>query len=266
MEISSISNMNFKAICRGQYENLKRISMENGTDISKIERLEKTIQKLFPDNNQILKFNIVGNNDSFTSVAIQLMDNKNKVIEQVDGNVLPKDIRFYEKNEVRMEKSKVFAKVVNMVKKLKKGYSSKLKTEQEISEKEKNTEIQAIKTLSPSDMKCVISPDISIIKRISVDAGYPADLANKLEYAIKKRLSQEKYYYKIFYLKLDETLDIKGKRQYMVYYGITNNLDVNAEDYNRSKGIFQSIISNGVTQEDRKNLFENVYNLIKNHY
>ena len=266
MKILQFNNLSFTSQCRGQYEELKKISVDNGADISKIDGFEKTIQKIFPYNNQILKFKILGNAASFNNVAIQLINNDNKVVQQVEGTVIPRNIGYYTPIEAKEEKSKVFEKVVNMVRRLKRAYSTQLKNEQKIIEQDIKFK-SAEKEITPltGSCKCVISHDIDKIKHISLEAGYPQDKANEICDLIKEKFSDDKYNCKIFYLRFQED-DDSYLRKYVIYHGLTNNIDFNSKDYHNSVDISKTVISTGVTKEDRYKLLENVYRIIKSYY
>ncbi len=254
-----INPVNFKALCKGQYEELKGISIANGADISKIDKFEKTIQEIFPNNNQILNFNIVGNSGSFNEVTIQLINNEGKVIEQVVGKVIPKNIRCYNHDEVIAEKSKVFRKVVNLVRKLKNKYNTQIQNEQKITEQEINSKSEN-KIITPVNdiCKCVVSHDVDMIKNISISAGYPLKKAEEIYASIKKIFSKDKYNYKVFYLNYGED-DTGNVRRYVIYHGIAT-----ANDYYDAKT--KTPISTGVTKKDRYNLLERLYNIIKTYY
>ncbi len=258
MKISQFTPINFKAICRGQYEDLKSISLANGMDTSKIDKFEKTIQEIFPYPNQILKFNILGNPASFHDVTIQLIE-KDKVIQKVDGTVISKRIGSYTPEEAKEEKSNVFKKTVNLVKKLKNNYNTQLKNRQnEIEQDIRLKKLSKSSVPSAPLCKCVVSHDVDMIKDISINAGYPSKKAEEICAEIRKIFAKDKYDYKIFYLKFGED-DISNDRKYVIYHGIAS-----VNDYYDIKT--KTAISTGVTKDDRKFLLEKLYTLIKNFY
>lgn len=261
--IYPINSINFKAICKGQYQNLKDISVANGLDIQKADEFESKIQKLFPDNTKTLKFNIIGTPLNFNEVSIHLSDRSGKVLQQVTGRVLPNDIKYFEKNEVRESNAQVFEKTFNLVKKLKTSFDSMLKQEKAEEESKKR-----LKTYSRSsiDFKCLISPDVDIIKNTSINAGYPKEKADEIHKLIKKKFSDDSYKLMVFNLRLDETIDKKGNRQYIIYHSLNPFSDAVPNKNSHPPGTNSTIISKGTTTEDRKNLFENLYKVIKQYY
>ena len=259
MYIPKISTVPFKAICKGQYEDLKKIAMDNGEEIDRINNFEKNIQKSFPENNQILKFKILGSPVSFNDICIHLTDREGAIIQDIEGTVIPRNINQFNEEEKRKEKSLVFEKVAKLVRKLGKKYTAQLNNEQE--KFERDAKLNAAKNASHKaerSFKCIISNDVNVIKNISIAAGYSRDKAVKLYDLIKKIFSNNKYDFKTFYLNFGEDEDSTDRR-YVVYHGLA---DANVYYVPEIK----TPISSGVTTEDRKLLFEKLYRLIKSFY
>ncbi len=267
MNISKIRTINFNAICNGDYKELRNISVQNGMSPKKADDIEKKIQAAFPEDKYVLKFRIIGNPSDFYEVSVELTEN-DKILGNKSGNVLPKDIKYYDDKETKKEKAKVFEKVMIIVSAVKSMYNKQIKAEKaENPEQINNHNVEQVITekVTNTDNNCIVSPTVEKIKKISIDAGFPKDKADLLSKGIEKTFSKPKYQGMKFNLTLEQQNLRKGKFQYIIYY----NLIPKTQDLSNSKNQLHrtpQILSESNKQKDRRNLFQNLYRFIKKYY
>jgi len=270
MNILPISGINFSAICTGDYQKIKNISVKNGLSMEKAKLIDDKIQSYFPEDTFTLDFHFFNlRKDENSEVTVRLRNENNEVIDKLSRVMVTK--RNKEERTEQQNFKNIFERTANMVKKLKEQYD--IKEQEKAKRREMYARIAKRQEIEPQNAQKVadvpkqfVIPDtLEKIKNISVEAGYLETKANTLMNIIKNLFKNKKFEGKRMVMQLSYDKDNDGKMKYWLLH----NVSAIDSRYDAQRAISEAArdpISDGNTDADKRNLLERTYKVLKDAY